>query len=105
MAIAARPVITFMRKKYGTDLDVTPVEREIARNTVSATPAQLATSKPVRFTVTTVTATPKATTRVQFDAKDSDLEKIRKHLNRHTMGAGKIGEHTFKYFLDQEGLA
>lgn len=104
MGIAARPVLSFMRSKYGADMDVTSIEREIARNTIGATPAELATSKPVQFNVVKVVSPPKRTTRVQFDALIFDLDKIRRHISRPRMGAGAVGEHTFNYFLDQEGL-
>ena len=46
----------------------------------------------------------KTTVRVQYDAKVLDLEKVRKHLRKPHMGAATIGEHTFDYFLRQEGL-
>lgn len=104
MAIAARPVLAFMRSKYSADFDTAPVERELARNTVEATPAQLATAKNVQFEVLKSTPPPNPTTRVQYYALVSDLEKIRKHLNKSRMSAVAIGEHTFNYFLDQEGL-
>ena len=94
-----------MNNRYGIDLDTTPIEREIARGTVEATPAQLATSKNTQFKVVTITPKPKLIQRVQYDVRIADLDKIRKHLNRHSMAGGAIGEHTFKYFLDQEGLA
>ncbi|MGA3267398.1 MAG: ATP-binding protein [Verrucomicrobiota bacterium] len=105
MAVAARPVLTFMNSRYGMDLDTTPIEREIARGTVEATPAQLATSTNTQFKVVRTSSKPKLTQRVQYDARISDLDKIRKHLNRHSMKVGAISEHTFNYFLDQEGLA
>ena len=104
MAVAARPVLTFMNNKYGADVDIAPIEREIARTTVGATPAQLATSKTMQFNVVKAVQQPKPpTTSVQYSALNSDLEKIRKHLQRR-MGANKIGEHTLKYFIEQEGL-
>ena len=104
MAIAARPVLAFMRSKYSSDQDSTSTEREIARNTIGATPAQLATSTNMQFKVVTTIPKPKLTQRVAYDARISDLDKIRNHLNRRSMTGGAIGEHTFDYFLDQEGL-
>jgi hypothetical protein len=58
----------------------------------------------VQFEVLKSTPPPNPTTRVQYYALVSDLEKIRKHLNKSRMSAVAIGEHTFDYFLDQEGL-
>jgi|GEM_PF-186348 len=104
MALAARPVLAFMRSKYSADYDTAPVERELARNTVGATPAQLATAKTVQFEVIKTAPPPNPTTRVQYYALNSDLEKIRKHLNKSRMSAVAIGEHTLNYFMEQEGL-
>lgn len=104
MAVAARPVLSFMNKQYGIDPDTAPIEREIARGTISATPADLATQKSAQFHVPTVVVVQKTTVAVQYKARISELEKIRKHLNRPGMGANKIGEYTFQNFLTQEGL-
>lgn len=105
MAIAAKPVLSFISKKYPSDPDVEPSERGAATSVVIATPAQLASAKPTLFSVPVRPPPVRVTQSVQYHAYISDLEKIRKHLRQPRMGAGRIGEHTFDYFLEQEGLA
>ena len=106
MAAAARPVLSFINRQYPADRDQEPAEREIARTVESASVGGLVGRANTSFSVPPARQpTPRTTTRVQYDAKDSDLAKIRKHLRKHRMSAIKIGEHTFKYFLDKEGLA
>lgn len=42
------------------------------------------------------------TTRVQYDALNSDLDRIRARLKRRRISAKAIGEHTFNHFLEKE---
>lgn len=42
------------------------------------------------------------TTRVQYDALNSDLDRVRVRLKKRSMSAKAVGERTFKYFLDKE---
>ncbi|HUF04859.1 MAG TPA: hypothetical protein VMM38_11880, partial [Aridibacter sp.] len=104
MALAARPVISFINKQYPSERDEEPVEREISRNVKDSNIGQLIGEKPTSFKVPTATKKEKTTTRVQFDAENRDLELIRKHLRKPRMGASTIGKHTLDYFLDKEGL-
>lgn len=105
MAVAARPVISFCNRKYGSDRDEQPIEREISKEVTSASLGELTSRKSTVFIAPPPMRTPvKTTTRVQYDAENSDLEKIRKYLRKPRMGAGDIGKHTFDYFLRQEGL-
>jgi hypothetical protein len=105
MAAAARPIISFCNRKYGTDVDTEPVERDISKRVASASLGSLLSDSSTVFNaVSTEQSKPKTTTRVQYDADNSDLDKIRKHLRRLHMGASAIGKHTFGYFLKQEGL-
>lgn len=105
MALAAKPVLSFISKKYPSDPDATAIEREIARKTVSARPAELATQKTARFTLSIPPSTHRFVTTVQHKACKTEVEKIRRHLRQPRMSAYEIGEHTFQYFLKQEGLA
>jgi len=104
MAVAARPVISFCNRKYGPDQDEQPIEREISKEVTPASLGELTSRKSTVFTPPQVVKTPKTTTRIQYDAENSDLEKVRKHLRKPRMGASDIGRHTFDYFLRQEGL-
>ncbi|MGA2363407.1 MAG: ATP-binding protein [Candidatus Aminicenantales bacterium] len=105
MAIVARPVFSFINKKYPSDLDVEPIERDIARVVESKSVGQLVSNKNTIFSAPPqAQPTPRTTTSVQYSAKISDLEKIRKHLRKPKMGASRIGEYTLAYFLEKEGL-
>ena len=46
----------------------------------------------------------KTTVSIQYNAKIADVDKVKKHLRKPRLGASKVGEHTFDYFLRQEGL-
>lgn len=105
MAVLARPILSFCNKKYPSDEDQEPVEREIAKEMQSTTLAQLVRKAGSAFQIeATKEMKSKTVVRVQYDANVSDIEKVRKHLRTPRMGATKIGEHTFDYFLRQEGL-
>jgi hypothetical protein len=105
MAAAARPVISFCNRKYGADPDEEPVEREISKGVDGTSLGYLVASKSTVFTAPSPKkGKPRTTTRVQYDAENSDLERIRKHLRKPRMGASGIGKHTFDYFMRQEGL-
>jgi hypothetical protein len=104
MALAAKPVLSFISKKYPSDPDTTPAERGIAKSMMIATPAELATPKASSFFIPIPPPAPKLKQRVQYDVKISDLDKIRNHLRQPRLSASRIGEHTFDYFLKQEGL-
>jgi len=105
MAVLARPILSFCNRKYGKDEDQEPIEREIARQMKPTTLASLVRKEGSAFEIVVPKEQKtKTTIRVQYDASISDIEKVRKHLRKPRMGAGTIGEHTFNYFLRQEGL-
>jgi hypothetical protein len=105
MAIAARPVISFLNRKYPSDVDEQPIEREISKEVTSASLGDLISRGPTVFTPPTLVKVPvKTTKKIQYDAENSDLEKIRKHLRKPYMTLSEIGRYTFDYFLRQEGL-
>lgn len=105
MAVLASPVLTFCNQKYPSDKDQEPVERDIAKQMQSTSIAQLAHLNTSAFKIEApVQLSTKKTMRVQYNAEIGEIEKIRKHLRKPRLGAGKIGEHTLDYFLRQEGL-
>ncbi len=106
MASAARPVISFLNKQYPSEADDEPAERRIMRNGKRTSVGALVSRGGSSFSAPSARRkTAKTTTRVQYDAENSELEKVRKHLRKPRMGANRIGEHTFQYFLEEEGLA
>jgi len=105
MATAARPVISFCNRKYGQGRDEQPIEREISKGVLSAGLGDLTSKKTTVFNAPAQKEQKvRTTTRVQYDADNSDLEKIRKHLRKPRMGASTIGQYTFQDFLKREGL-
>lgn len=105
MAVLSRPILSFCSRKYGPDVDQEPVEREIAKQMKPTTIAQLVKRAGSAFEVETPEKKAvKTTVRIQYNAKIADVEKVQKHLRKPRLGASKIGEHTFNYFLRQEGL-
>ncbi len=105
MAVLARPILTFCNRKYPGDEDQEPIEREIAKQMKPTSLANLVRRAGSAFLIEEPKNELKKTTvRVRYEAKIVDVEKIRKHLRKSRMGATKIGEHTFDYFLRQEGL-
>jgi hypothetical protein len=105
MAVLARPILSFCNRKYGPDADQTPVEREIAKQIEPTTIAQLVHKTGSAFQVDAPKVPiVKTTVRIQFDANLTDVERIKTHLRKPRLGASKVGEHTFEYFLRQEGL-
>ncbi len=104
MAVAARPLISFINRQYPSDKDERPIERELSKEVTSASLGELTSRTTTVFTPPPFKKLPaRTTTRVQFDAENADLDKIRKHLRRRIM-ASDIGRYTFNYFLKQEGL-
>lgn len=105
MAVLARPILSFCNRKYPADTDQEPVERAIAKELKPTTLAHLVRSAGSAFKMEEPEETqPRTTVRVQYDALLSDVDKVRKHLRTPRMGATKVGEHTFSYFLNREGL-
>jgi hypothetical protein len=104
MALAAKPVLAFIGRQPLGDSDTASTQPSAARTGVIASPAELASSKPSIFQVPAWIPQPKVTQQVQYPAKIADLERVRRHLRQPRMAANKIGEHTFQYFLKEEGL-
>lgn len=105
MAVLSRPILSFCNRKYGPDIDQEPVLREIASQMEPTTIAQLVHKAASAFEIEVPRSeVVRTTVKVQYDAKIADVEKVKKHLRQPRLGASKIGEHTFDYFLRQEGL-
>ena len=105
MSVLSRPILSFCNRKYGPDADSEPIEREIAKQMKPTTIAQLVHKTGSAFEIKAPNEEViKTTVSIQYNAKISDVEKVKKQLRKPRMGASKVGEHTFEYFLRQEGL-
>ncbi|MEW6444243.1 MAG: ATP-binding protein [bacterium] len=105
MAVSARPVLSFLSRKYPSDSDEKPYEREVAKHVERASISTISRPGPSTFTIPPVRVrSAKTTISVQYDAERADVEKIKKALRNPRMTAREIGEYTFQYFLRNEGL-
>jgi hypothetical protein len=113
MAGIAKPVLSFLNELYpsrpeedlegvGSDDDGASAGRAVAegvrpadfRTLMRSPAASTFAVKPQHFR--------KTTTRVQFDAELTDLERRRKRIRRPGLSASSIGRHTFEHFLKTE---
>ena len=99
MSVAARPVLNFLNSLYGSS----EVEADKARNAAAALEA-----RPISELVATRTlsfSAPRGTTngitRIQFDAKTTEIVAIQKHIKK-ALSARRIGRMCFDYYLQNE---
>jgi hypothetical protein len=103
MKAVAKPVISFLDNMYKPDSLEESGARAVADHVKSIPLAQLASRPTAAFAVTvTRRRAAKATVSVQYEAERSDIDRIRKHLKKPSMGANRIGEFTFNYYLSTE---
>jgi len=100
MAAAAKPVISFLDKRYtndGTEILPSGIAK-LAGEGVNVFEAAVAAKSTF---VAPVAKKKKASTtkKVQYDAEESELNKIRKYFGRSNMSASEIGRVTFDHFL------
>ena len=102
MGVVARPVISFLSKQYPTDPIENPPERGVAeRVSETADLRSLFRQPSAKFRAIT-RAAPSSTTKIQYDAPQADLEKIKRQLRRPSMSASAVGRHTFDHYLKTE---
>jgi hypothetical protein len=99
MATTAKPILGFLDSLYASSEVEADQARNAAANFESRSISDFvsipkATFSPPRGTVSD-------TTKIQFDAKLSELENIRKHIRRRLSGT-RIGRMCFDYYLKNE---
>jgi len=99
----ARPILTFLDSMYKDETPEDASARDIA-NKVKATSLAAVAAKPVApFNVKyPARVVPKTIVNVLHQAKVADVARIKKHLNRYSWGANKVGEYTFNHLLKTE---
>ena len=103
MVSAGRPVLTFLNDMNPSDAPAEVPERELADSVESTPIHRLTSSGEKAFRARRKKKTPKrATVSVQYRARKSDIARARKRIAKPRWGAGKVGAHALKYFLDQE---
>lgn len=100
MTTVGRTVISFLDGRYteaGTE--VQPSELKTAAgdsmSVMSASVVQNRTFSPPK-------EAPPETVRIQYDAKLTDVKRIKKYLGRSSMSAADVGKHTYNHFLRNE---
>ena len=101
MANLARPVLRFLADMYATEETEREPQRRIAEKVqlvdvrdLSAVPAAVFNPQkmpPIEHTI-----------RVQYDAKEGELQRIRKALHKSNWSAKSIGRFTFEHYLKTE---
>lgn len=100
MAATAKPVLRFLDSRYGEEgTEIQP--SGLAKLSGKAGNVFGVSSSPKRA-FTPATKTGAKTLRVQFDAKVSEVAKVRRHFGRDEMAASEIGRKAFDYFLRNE---
>ena len=102
MSGIARPVITFLNNMYPSEAAEQTRERQIAKGIQKIDIRAIAVKPPTVFKVLPPKNPTPRTVTIQFKAKIQDVERIKKCLREPTMSASRVGEHTFKHFLEKE---
>jgi hypothetical protein len=100
MPAVAKPILRVLDSRYsqeGTEIEPLKIAQLSGQST---NVFEAAVSKQRAFT-TIVKEAPKDV-RVQYTAKRSEIDKIRKHFARSNMSASEIGRKTFEFFLRNE---
>lgn len=102
MAVVGRVVVSFLDGRYtdeGTEVASKDLQAASGSERVSVLSAAVA--KPRAFQAPPA-KTENETTRIQYDAKVTDVKKIAKYLKKPGMSGSDVGRHTFNYFLRNE---
>lgn len=100
MVAVGRPVVTFLDRRYtdeGTTIESKELT-EVSKGQMSA----LAASSGGKTTFSVPKKQPKLTTRIQYDARIADVERVAEYLSNPGMSGSDVGRHTFNFFLRNE---
>lgn len=104
MAAAARPIISFLNDMYPSDIPEELSERAIAEHVKGVDIRSFAKRPRSEFAVSRSRrrASEKDTVSVQYNASKRDVERVKKAIRQTRWSAGKVGEYTFKHFIEHE---
>jgi hypothetical protein len=103
MAVAARPIITFLNEMYPSEIPEELSQRTVAENVKGADLRSFAKSASTDFSISKRTRTPSdETVSIQYNASKSDVDRIKRATKQPRLSASKIGEYTFKHFVEHE---
>lgn len=101
MSSLGREVVSFLDGRYtdeGTEVPSKDLQEASGGNRVSVLSAAVAKARSFKVPK----SSENTSTRVQYDARVSDIKKIAAHVKRPSMSASDVGRHTFNYFLRNE---
>ncbi len=101
MAAVGRPVLTFLDSMYSSQETTKQPQREAAEST-QQTDIRNLTIAPHAYFKAAVKPPGEPSTKIQYDAKEKELARIRKALGKYSWSGAKIGRYTFEYFLKNE---
>ena len=96
-----RVVVSFLDGRYtdeGTEIASKELQQVSGSERVSVLSAAVSSAK--SFTPPQTPAS--STTRIQYDARISEVKKIAQYLKRPSMSGSDVGRHTFQHFLRNE---
>jgi hypothetical protein len=101
MAAIARPVMRFLDDMYSSEEKEREPQRQVASGMKPQDIRNLTTSSEARFEVK-VQPPGEHLFSVQYYAKGSEVERVRKSLGRRSWSARRIGRYTFDHYLKTE---
>ena len=104
MAAAARPIITFLNEMYPSDIPEELSQRMVAESVRGTDLKSFAKQASTEFSISKPrTRTPSSdTVSIQYNASKKDVDRIKKATRQTRLSASKIGEFTFKHFVEHE---
>lgn len=104
MALIARPVLSFLNDMYPSETPEEVPERDLAEKLkVMGIDDLVKTSQSTFRSPDTAEIKEKMkTVSIQYKANRSDVERIKKKENRPRWSAGRVGRHTFHYYIKME---
>ena len=105
MEAVTRPVLRFLDDFYPStsgDREL-PEMRAVGERIKAIDIRKVASTKdPSQFEARPKARPSRTTVRIQYDAETKDVDLIKRTLGKRSWSARRIGQHTFKYFLEME---
>jgi hypothetical protein len=100
MIVMGRTVTSFLDKVY-SDSGTTVDREEMSKLSGPATDAFSAATAAKNVFKPPLKKGPKEV-KIQYNAKETDIQKIRKHLSKPNLSGSEVGRYTFTHFLTNE---
>lgn len=101
MAVLSRPVLRFLDVMYTSKEAEREPQRKVAEGVKLLDVRQMTVRPPERFRAT-IREPVEQTKKVQYDAKEIELERVRKRLGKRGWPASRIGRYTLEHYLKTE---